>query len=145
MTFLRFAKRFHAVFSSCFEAASRNRNGNNTIDSRPYPSKVEWRKIPPFKKIGLRALAVALLSNLTTTTKRVIWWCTNHSTLQDLRMKNNIKDKVVAITGASSGIGEAIARHLATEGAKVALGARRRGHLDKIVGEIVAAGGQALA
>ena len=37
-------------------------------------------------------------------------------------MKNNIRDKVIAITGASSGIGEAIARHLATEGAKVALG-----------------------
>ena len=60
-------------------------------------------------------------------------------------MKTNIKDKVIAITGASSGIGEAIARHLAAEGAKVALGARRQDHLDKIVSEIVAAGGQALA
>ena len=41
-------------------------------------------------------------------------------------MKTNIKDKVIAITGASSGIGEAIARHLAAEGAKVALGAVAR-------------------
>ena len=32
-------------------------------------------------------------------------------------MKTNIKDKVIAITGASSGIGEAIARHLAAQGA----------------------------
>jgi NADP-dependent 3-hydroxy acid dehydrogenase YdfG len=38
-----------------------------------------------------------------------------------------------------------IARHLAAQGAKVALGARRQGHLDKIVSEIVAAGGQAFA
>ena len=57
----------------------------------------------------------------------------------------NITDKVIAITGASSGIGEAIARHLAALGAKVALGARRQDHLERIVGEIIASGGQALA
>jgi NADP-dependent 3-hydroxy acid dehydrogenase YdfG len=60
-------------------------------------------------------------------------------------MDSNIKNKAIAITGASSGIGEAIARHLAALGANVALGARRQGHLDKIVGEIVGAGGQAFA
>ena len=36
-----------------------------------------------------------------------------------------IKDKVVIITGASSGIGEATARQLASKGAKLVLGARR--------------------
>ena len=36
-----------------------------------------------------------------------------------------IEDKVVVITGASSGIGEATAKRLASDGAKVVLGARR--------------------
>ena len=40
-------------------------------------------------------------------------------------MTQNIKDKVVVITGASSGLGEAAARQLARQGAKLVLGARR--------------------
>jgi NADP-dependent 3-hydroxy acid dehydrogenase YdfG len=48
-----------------------------------------------------------------------------------------IKDKVVVITGASSGIGEATARLLADKGAKVVLGARREHKLKRIVGEII--------
>jgi NADP-dependent 3-hydroxy acid dehydrogenase YdfG len=56
---------------------------------------------------------------------------------------NNISGKVVVITGASSGIGEAIARYLAQLGAKVVLGARRVNNLEKIVKEITAGGGQA--
>jgi NADP-dependent 3-hydroxy acid dehydrogenase YdfG len=48
-----------------------------------------------------------------------------------------------AITGASSGIGEAIARLLAERGARVMLGARREGNLERIAGEIRAAGGTA--
>ena len=40
-------------------------------------------------------------------------------------MSQGIKDKVVVITGASSGLGEAAARHLARHGAKLVLGARR--------------------
>jgi len=58
---------------------------------------------------------------------------------------SGITDKVVAITGASSGIGEATARLLAERGALVTLGARRTGRLDDIVASIVAAGGRAIA
>ena len=43
-------------------------------------------------------------------------------------MTDNIAGKVVVITGASSGLGEATARHLAQRGAKLVLGARRSGH-----------------
>lgn len=54
-----------------------------------------------------------------------------------------IKDKVVIITGASSGIGEATAKLLASESAKVVLGARREDQLRQLVDEIQSAGGQA--
>ncbi|MEV7549157.1 SDR family oxidoreductase [Amycolatopsis sp. NPDC089917] len=53
--------------------------------------------------------------------------------------------KVVAVTGASSGIGEATARHLASRGASVVLGARRIDRLDRLVAEIEAEGGKAAA
>ena len=56
---------------------------------------------------------------------------------------SNIAGKTVLITGASSGIGEAIARHLAAKGARVVLGARRIDRLATLAGEITAAGGQA--
>lgn len=60
-------------------------------------------------------------------------------------MSNNIAGKVVVITGASSGLGEATARHLCARGARVVLGARRRERLDRLAEELRAAGGQALA
>ena len=55
-----------------------------------------------------------------------------------------IKDKVVIVTGASSGIGEATAKLLASRGAKLALGARREDKLKQIVDEIEKDGGQAV-
>lgn len=55
-----------------------------------------------------------------------------------------IKDKVVLITGASSGIGEATAKLLASKGAKVVLGARRETKLKQIADEILSQGGQAI-
>src|ERR1700744_553859 len=54
---------------------------------------------------------------------------------------NGIEGKVVAISGASSGIGEATARLLAERGAKVVLGARRTERLDDIAREIGDGGG----
>lgn len=60
-------------------------------------------------------------------------------------MGNSIEGKVVLITGASSGIGEATARLLAEQGARVVLGARRTERLDRLVTEIVEAGGTARA
>jgi NADP-dependent 3-hydroxy acid dehydrogenase YdfG len=56
-----------------------------------------------------------------------------------------IEGKVVAITGASSGIGEATGRLLAQRGAAVVLGARRVERLDELAGEIRQRGGQAVA
>jgi NADP-dependent 3-hydroxy acid dehydrogenase YdfG len=55
----------------------------------------------------------------------------------------NIKGKVVAITGASSGMGKAIAIELAKNGAKVVLGARRAEQLQQLVEEIKSEGGDA--
>ncbi|MCS2608497.1 SDR family oxidoreductase [Halomonas dongshanensis] len=57
----------------------------------------------------------------------------------------SINHKVVLITGGSSGIGEAIARELATAGAKVLVGARRLDRLEQIVKEIRLEGGTAEA
>ncbi|MFI4937259.1 MAG: SDR family NAD(P)-dependent oxidoreductase [Candidatus Berkiellales bacterium] len=58
---------------------------------------------------------------------------------------NSFAGKVVLITGASSGIGEALARQFAKQGAKVALLARRANKLSHIVDEINALGQKAIA
>ena len=55
----------------------------------------------------------------------------------------HVQDKVIVITGASSGIGEASARLLAEHGAKVVLGARRTDKLEQIAADIRHQGGQA--
>ena len=57
----------------------------------------------------------------------------------------NISGKVVVITGASSGLGEATARYLADRGATVVLGARRAERLRTLVDEITRQGGKASA
>ncbi|MFE6270565.1 SDR family oxidoreductase [Streptomyces goshikiensis] len=59
-------------------------------------------------------------------------------------MNVGIDGKVVAITGASSGIGEATALLLAARGARLVLGARRSDRLTDLVGRITEAGGEAV-
>lgn len=60
-------------------------------------------------------------------------------------MENNIKNKVIVITGASSGMGEAAAKHLAELGATVVLGARRAEKIEQLAKQINETGGKALA
>lgn len=57
----------------------------------------------------------------------------------------DIVEKVILITGASSGIGEGIARELAPTGAKLVLGARRLDKLEALAREINESGGTAMA
>jgi len=60
-------------------------------------------------------------------------------------MISNIAGKVVVITGASSGLGEATARLLSSEGATVVLGARRLDRIEALAADLTGAGGKALA
>ena len=59
--------------------------------------------------------------------------------------KNNIEGKVIVITGASSGLGEATAKHLSELGATVVMGARRKDRIQSLADELGKSGGKALA
>ena len=60
-------------------------------------------------------------------------------------MTKGIKNKIVVVTGASSGLGEATARLLSAQGATVVLGARRADRLQSLAKDLEARGGKALA
>ena len=57
----------------------------------------------------------------------------------------NVEGKVVVITGASSGLGEATAKILSAQGATVVLGARRQDRIQALAKELTGSGGKALA
>lgn len=60
-------------------------------------------------------------------------------------MSSNLNEKVVVITGASSGLGATTARHLAAAGAVVVLGARREDRINDLVKELTEDGAKAIA
>ena len=60
-------------------------------------------------------------------------------------MTQGIQGKIVVITGASSGLGEATARLLSAQGASVVLGARRKDRIEALAEELTAKGGKAIA
>lgn len=68
----------------------------------------------------------------------------NHAPSPVTIRARRLEGKVVFITGASAGIGAAAARRFADEGARVAVGARRRDLVDQLVAELTADGHEAL-
>jgi NADP-dependent 3-hydroxy acid dehydrogenase YdfG len=60
-------------------------------------------------------------------------------------VSNNIEGKVIVITGASSGLGEAAARLLSAQGAQVVLGARRRDRIEALAEQLTESGGTAIS
>ena len=56
-----------------------------------------------------------------------------------------LRDKVVVISGVGPGLGQALGCLAAAEGARVVLAARSKDYLERLAGEIVGKGGQAIA
>lgn len=84
------------------------------------------------------------MTGLLLTTPRA-WLRRGLGLLPRVELPSPLVDRTVLVTGASSGIGEATARAVAARGGRVLLVARRVDELERVVGEIVAAGGAAHA
>ncbi|WP_067826208.1 SDR family NAD(P)-dependent oxidoreductase [Nocardia inohanensis] len=77
---------------------------------------------------------------------QAIDWAIGPRGLRDLRqLRKSVDGRVVVVTGASYGVGEATARLFAAAGATVILGARSIGQLEQVASEIRAEGGKAVA
>ena len=99
-----------------------------------------------------RNLSSIFRPSLVSRTELVTRWLTSRGlyfsmfgVFRKSTMEQNIKGKIVVITGASSGLGEATARLLSGQGALVVLGARRVDRLQALVDNIARQGGEALA
>ena len=68
-----------------------------------------------------------------------------HKSKERKNKMSDIQNKIVVITGASSGLGEATARLLSSQGATVVLGARRTERIESLATELNSKGGRALA
>ncbi|GAB16543.1 putative acyl-CoA reductase [Gordonia effusa NBRC 100432] len=93
---------------------------------------------------------MALFKEFVLTLKEVatgaVLWAVGPPMENDLeRLRRSVEGRVVLITGASYGQGEATARLFAAAGARVILAARTKARLDEIAAEIAAAGGTAFS
>jgi short-subunit dehydrogenase len=84
------------------------------------------------------------MSGLLLTTPRA-WARRAVGSLPGVKLESPLAGRTVMVTGASSGIGEATARAVAARGGRVLLVARRADELERVAGEIEAAGGTAFA
>ncbi|HVK23559.1 MAG TPA: SDR family NAD(P)-dependent oxidoreductase [Actinokineospora sp.] len=75
--------------------------------------------------------------------KAATWLANPHGRVSAAALRESVDGKVVLVTGASFGLGEATARRLGAAGATVLLVARTRDKLDAVAADIVAAGGRA--
>src|SRR6185503_11608683 len=116
-------------------SGSRRTSACSTSRSRRTRSRPSTRSTRACVEGPTRKASIRRCSPARSPTERVVMNSGTHG----------IAGKVVVITGASSGLGEATASRLSALGAAVVLGARRADRIEALAGEIVKAGGKATA